>query len=185
MIDLIAASEGGETQFSVLAVPIGELIVGTVAFLIVFGVLAKLLIPKIAKALEEREKAIETGLRQAEAAKEESARAAEEHEQILAEAREEAASIRAAAQSERAQIIEKARAEAQEAADQVVKSSQEQIQAEANRAKRELSNSVGQIATDVAGRIIGESLIDEAKARAVIDNVIAELESAAETAGKS
>lgn len=185
MIDLLASSEGGETQFSVLAVPIGELIVGTIAFLIVFGVLAKVLLPKISKALDEREKAIEDGLRQAETAREESAKAAEEHESILAEAREEAASIRAAAQAERADIIERARSEAQDAADQVVKSSQEQIHAEANRAKRELRSSVGELATDVAGRIIGESLIDEAKARSVIDNVIAELESAAETAGKA
>lgn len=185
MINLIASSEGGEQQFSVLAVPIGELVVGTIAFLIVFVVLAKLLIPKISKALDEREKAIEAGLQQAEAAKEESARAAAEHEELIAEAREEAASIRAAAQAERAQIIDKARVEAQEAADAVVKSSQEQIKAESNRAMRELRTSVGEIATDVAGRIIGESLVDEARARAVIDNVIGELESAAETAGKA
>ena len=43
--------------------PIGELIIGTIAFLIVFFVLGKLLLPKISKALEEREQTIEGGLK--------------------------------------------------------------------------------------------------------------------------
>lgn len=185
MINLLASSEEGGDQFNVLAVPIGELIIGTIAFLIVFGVLAKFLLPKISKALDEREAAIRAGLEQAEEAKAESARMAAANDDELAKAREEAASIKAAAQAERADIIEKARSEAQEAANQVVKSSQEQIEAEANRAMRELRSSVGAIATDVAGRIIGESLIDQSRAQAVIDNVIGELEAAAETAGKA
>ena len=41
MTDLIASGAEGSEQFNVLAVPIGELIIGTVAFLIVFFVLQK------------------------------------------------------------------------------------------------------------------------------------------------
>ena len=44
MTDLIASGAEGSEQFNVLAVPIGELIIGTVAFLIVFFVLGKLLL---------------------------------------------------------------------------------------------------------------------------------------------
>ena len=52
---------------SVLAVPLAELIIGLVAFLIVFGLLAKLALPGIRKALDERTAAIEGGHRAAEA----------------------------------------------------------------------------------------------------------------------
>ena len=76
MTDLIASGAEGSEQFNVLAVPIGELIIGTVAFLIVFFVLGKLLLPKISKALDEREAAIEGGLKAAEKAKEDTARQA-------------------------------------------------------------------------------------------------------------
>ncbi len=167
MTDLIA-SGAESSEFNVLAVPIGELIIGTVAFLIVFFVLGKLLLPKISKALEEREQAIEGGLKKAEEAEAESARLAAQNQDELAKAREEAAGIRAAAQAERADIIEKARSEAQAAA-----------------AGSDLQRNVGAIATDLAGRIVGEVLTDNATAQGVVDRFISELEAASGSNGKA
>lgn len=185
MTDLLASGAEGGESFNVLAVPIGELIIGTVAFLIVFFVLGKLLLPKISKALDEREAAIEGGLKAAEKAKEDSARQAAQNQDELARAREEAAGIRAAAQAERADIIEKARSEAQAAAAAVTASAQAQIEQEKNKAGADLQRNVGAIATDLAGRIVGEVLTDNATAQSVVDRFISELESASGTNGKA
>ncbi len=184
MTDLIASAEGAQ-QFNVLAVPIGELIMGTVAFLIVFFVLGKLLLPKISQALEEREQAIRGGLEKAEKAEAESARLAAQNQDEIAKAREEAAGIRAAAQAERADIIEKARSEAQTAAAAVTESAQKQIEQEKNKAGSDLQRNVGAIATDLAGRIVGEVLTDNATAQSVVDRFISELESASGSNGKA
>ena len=185
MTELIASGAESSEQFNVLAVPIGELIIGTIAFLIVFFVLGKLLLPKISKALEEREQAIEGGLKKAEEAEAESARLAAQNQDELAKAREEAAGIRAAAQAERADIIEKARSEAAAAAAAVTASAQAQIEQEKNKAGTDLQRNVGAIATDLAGRIVGEVLTDNATAQAVVDRFISELESAAGNSGKA
>lgn len=48
--------------------PIPELVIGLIAFVIVFGFLAKKLLPNINKVLEERREAIEGGIEKAEAA---------------------------------------------------------------------------------------------------------------------
>ena len=59
---------------SVLAVPVDELIIGLIAFLIVFGALGKFALPKIKATLDERADAIEGGLQRAEEAQAEASR---------------------------------------------------------------------------------------------------------------
>ena len=177
-----AGAEAG-TEPSVLAVPLPEVIIGTVAFLIVFGVLGKLLLPRIAKALQDREDAIEGGLRRAAEAQAESARLVAAYKEQLAKAREEAAAIRQAAQAERTAIIDEARKEAQAAANQVMATALAQIEAEKAKAVSELRKSVGAMAVDLAGKIVGETLSDDARARAMVDRFINEIEQAAAEAG--
>lgn len=59
---VVASGEGAEEMPSVLAVPIDELIIGIIAFLVVFGGLAKFALPSIKKTLEDRTNAIEGGI---------------------------------------------------------------------------------------------------------------------------
>ncbi len=106
----------------------------------------------------------------------------EEYKAQLAKAREEAAGIRAEAQAEKAGIIEEARKEAQEAARAVSAQATSQIEAEKSKAVSELRKSVGVLATDLAGRIVGESLTDDTRASAVVDRFIAEVEQTAANA---
>ena len=47
-----------------------------------------------------------------------------------------------------------------------------------------LQREVGQLAVELAGRIVGEVLADDAKARAAVDRFIADLERAASEAGR-
>ena len=101
---------------NVLAVPLDELILGIVAFLIVFWLLSKLALPGIRKALDERTATIEGGIERAAAREAEANALYEQYQAQLAEARTEAAQIRAQAQSDKLAMVEEARVEAAEAA---------------------------------------------------------------------
>lgn len=176
---LLAAEEGP----SVLAVPLDELILGIVAFLIVFGALAKFALPGIRKALEERTAAIEGGIARAEAREAEATAMYEQYQAQLAEARTEAAQIRAQAQADKAAMVEEARTEAAEAAAAVTARAEASIAAERASTVASLRREVGTLAVSLAGKVVGESLEDDARARATVDRFIADLEAQAAGAG--
>jgi len=90
-----------------------ELIIGIIAFLIVFGFLGRLLLPRAQKMLQERTEKIEGGLQRAEEAQAEANRVLEQYRQQLADARHEASRLREEAREQGAQIIAEMRAEAQ------------------------------------------------------------------------
>jgi F-type H+-transporting ATPase subunit b len=78
---------------------------------------------------------------------------------------------------------EKAQKEAEAAlaeyeATRIVESAQRQIEAERQQAVTSLRSEVGRLATDLAGRIVGESLEDSARQSRVVDRFLAELEQA-------
>ena len=104
-----AVSAASEEMPSVLAVPVDELIIGLIAFLIVFGALGKFALPKIKATLDERADAIEGGLQRAEEAQAEASRVLEEYKEQLASAREEASAIRTQAQADRSSMVEQER----------------------------------------------------------------------------
>lgn len=171
-----AAGEGSEEMPSVLAVPIEELIIGIIAFLIVFGGLAKFALPGIKKTLAERADAIEGGIERAAKAEAEATALAEQYRQQLAEAREEAAGIRTQAQADRSTIIEEARTEARTAAQAVTAQAEAQLAADRSQATAALTRQIGEIAVDLAGKVVGQSLSDDARVRQTVEDFIADLE---------
>ena len=174
----IAASgaEGAEEMPSVLAVPIDELIIGFIAFLVVFGVLGKLALPKIKATLEERTNTIEGGIKRAEDAQAEAQRALEEYRTLLSQGREEASAIRTQAQADRTAIVEEARNEARVAAQQVTAAAEAQMAAERAQATAVLTRQVGELAVGLAGKVIGQALTDDARVRATVDDFLNDLE---------
>ena len=173
-----AATEAGHETFSPLDVPIDEFILGTIAFFIVFGVLAKFALPAIKRTLDERTDRIEGGMARADAAQAEAEATLHEYQQQLAGAQTEASQIRTEAQAERASIIEAARTDAQREQAAIAERAGAALAADRTQAKAELSREVGRLAHDLAAKIVGESLEDDARAKAVVDRFIAELESA-------
>jgi F-type H+-transporting ATPase subunit b len=153
-----------------------ELIIGIVVFFIVFGVFGYMLLPRIIKTLKEREDAIEGGIHRAEQAQAEAAAMREEYRAQLAEAGRDAARQREAAQEEKAQIIAEAREQAQVEARRILDGAQAQIAAERQQALQSLRAEVGALATDLASRIVGESLADTARQGRMIDRFLAEIE---------
>lgn len=180
-----AGGEGGEEMPSVLSVPIDELIIGIIAFLIVFGGLAKFALPGIKKTLAERADAIEGGIERAAKAEAEATALAEQYREQLAAAREEAAAIRTQAQSDRSAIIEEARSEARAAAQAVTAQAEAQLAADRSQATAALTRQIGEIAVDLAGKVVGQSLSDDARVRQTVEDFIADLERQAADQGSA
>ena len=162
-----------------------ELVLGTICFVVVFGILGKMLLPRIIKTLNEREDAIEGGINRAEQAQAEAAALREEYRAQLAEASREANRQREAAREEGAQIIAEMREQAQAEARRIIEAANAQIAAERQQALSSLRAEVGSLATDLASRIVGESLADTARQGRMIDRFLAELEGSGATTATS
>lgn len=160
--------------------PIPELVIGLIAFLIVFGFLAKKLLPNINKVLEERREAIEGGIEKADAAQTEAQSVLEQYKAQLAEARHEAARMRQEAQEQGAVILQEMREEGQRQRDEIVAAGHAQIEADRKAAASALRQDVGKLATDLAGKLVGESLEDHARQSGTVDRFLDELEAKAE-----
>ncbi len=112
-----------------------ELIIGSVSFLIVFALLARVLMPRISSTLAERTDHIEGGLKRGE---------------------------------------------------RIIASANSQIEADRQQALTALRAEVGSLAVELASRIVGESLADEARQARMVDRFLGELvqEAAPETAAR-
>lgn len=163
-----------------LVPPWPELVIGLIAFVIVFGFLAKKLLPTINKVLEERREAIEGGIEKAEAAQTEAHSVLEQYKAQLAEARHEAARLRQEAQEQGAALIAEMRAEGQRQREEIITAGHAQIEADRKAAASALRQDVGKLATELAGKLVGESLEDHARQSRVIDRFLDELEEKAE-----
>jgi F-type H+-transporting ATPase subunit b len=171
-----------EQQQNPLVPNLTELIVGALTFGIIFYALWKVLIPRLSKMLQQRTEAIEGGLHRAEEAQAEADRTLAEYQEKLAEARHEAARLREEAREQGAQIIAEMREQAQAEARRLVESAHTQIEADRQQALQSLKAEVGGLAVDLAGRVVGESLTDEARQRRVVERFLDELDQQAERA---
>ena len=153
-----------------------ELITGLIAFGIVFGILGKLLLPRAQKMFEERTDAIEGGLKRAEEAQTEAAQLLEQYRAQLADARHDAARLREEAKEQGAQIIAEMRQQGQAEYARLTAAAQAQIEADKQRALASLRTEVGALSVQLASRVVGESLEDEARQRRIVDRFLAQLE---------
>ncbi|MFE2878861.1 F0F1 ATP synthase subunit B [Streptomyces roseus] len=165
-----------------LVPPIPELVIGLIAFVIVFGFLAKKLLPNINKVLDERREQIEGGIEKAEAAQTEAQSVLEQYKAQLAEARHEAARLRQEALEQGTALKEELRAEGQRQREEIIAAGHAQIEADRKAASHALRQDVGKLATDLAGKLVGESLEDVARQSRTIDRFLSELEEKAEAA---
>ncbi|WP_462418376.1 F0F1 ATP synthase subunit B [Kytococcus sp. Marseille-QA3725] len=154
-----------------------ELIFGLIAIGIVYFVASKFFVPAMEKAYAERRDAIEGGMARAEQAEADAKAAQQKYESQLAEARAEANAIREKAREEGDVIRAEKRELADVEANRVLETAQKQIASERQQAQVQLRGEVGRLSTDLAGRIVGESLTDEARQKGLVDRFLTELES--------
>ena len=160
---------------------LSELIVGSIAFGLLLLFLSWKVFPVFEKTFAERRDAIEGGMERAKTAEEEAKETLAQYREQLADARHEAARLRESAREQGAQIIVEMREQAQSEAKRLTEQAQQQIEADKSQALNQLRTEVGTLATTLAGRIVGESLEDDARQRRVVDRFLAELESRADS----
>jgi F-type H+-transporting ATPase subunit b len=165
-----------ESALGPLSPSLAELIIGTIAFLIVFAVLYRVLLPRIQQTLTERTDQIEGGLQRAEEAQREAKQTLEQYQAQLAEARHEASRLRQEAQEEGSRILAELRERGEAERQRLVASAHEQIEADRAQAIQALRTEMGALAVELASRVVGESLDSDARQRRVVDRFLEELE---------
>ncbi|OJU40135.1 MAG: F0F1 ATP synthase subunit B [Microbacterium sp. 69-10] len=147
-------------------------------FLIILIVVWKVALPKLTAMLDERSAAIEGNIAKADEAQKQAEAALDEYTRQLAEARTEAGQIRDAAREDGKKIVAEAKDAASAEANRITTAAHTQIEAERQAAFVSLRNEVGTLAIDLAGGVVGETLTDDARATAVVDRFLADLEKA-------
>jgi F-type H+-transporting ATPase subunit b len=164
--------------------PISEIIVGAITFGILLIVLVKFVFPQMEKTFVARREAIEGGIERAETMQAEAKASLEQYRAQLAEARTEAAQIRDAARADGQQIIEELRAQAQEESARIVARGEEQLASSRQQVLNELRGQIGTLAVELASRVVGESLADDARRSGTVDRFLDNLDGmSAATAG--
>jgi F-type H+-transporting ATPase subunit b len=178
MIRLAEGGEAAEEGPNPLLPHTSEIIFSLVFIVLLTYLFAKFVVPRFEQAYAERTRAIEGGMNEAKQAQAEAKAALEQYNAQLAGARQEAARIREEAREQGAAIVAEMRTQAREEADRITAHARTQIEAERSQAITQLRSEVGAVATSLAGRIVGESLEDEARRRRTVERFLAELEGA-------
>ena len=160
----------------------GELIIGLIAFAVLFFFTWKFVIPSFKKVLDERREKIQGEMERAEATRREADQLQEEYRSQLAGARDEANRIIEEARTTADQLRRDLQAKAEEEAQGIVARAQEEIRAERDRVFQELRAQVGSIAVEIAARVVGQSL-DEKTHQRLIDEYIDQVASGAAANG--
>ena len=169
---LIFAAEGEHNP----VIPIWqELIIGAVAFAFLCWILMKYVFPRMEETFRARVDAIEGGIKRAEVAQAEANELLEQYRAQLSEARTEAARIRDEARADAEGIRQDVLAKAREESDRIIAAGRDQLAAQRESIVRDLRAEVGTLAVDLASKIVGESLADEARSRGTVDRFISEL----------
>ena len=151
-------------------------------FVVILVVVWKVALPRFTKLLDERSAAIEGNIAKADEAQKEAEATLEEYTRQLAEARTEAGEIREAAREDGKRIIAEAKDTASAEATRLTAAAHSQIEAERQTAFVSLRSEVGTLALDLAGGVIGETLSDDARATAVVDRFLADLDASEKAA---
>lgn len=159
-----------------------EFIIGTVVFIIVFGILGRMLLPRIIQTLSEREDAIQGGINRADEAQAEAQAVLAQYRAQLEDAKHEAARMREEAREQGAQIIAEMRERAEAEGRRITESAQAQIEAERQQALISLRSEVGSLAAELASRIVGESLTDHVRQSRMVERFLDGLEASGTSA---
>jgi len=164
-------------------IPNGTFFVEVLIFLAILWFLSKKVVPRITAMLEQRQDTIRQEIEGAEQIRRELAETKAQYAEALAQAHQESAQIRDEAAKVRREMIEAAKEEARAEAEAVTRRAEERREIERRQVLVELRQEVGKLAVDLAGKIVGESLTDEALQRRIIDRFIADLDARGDAAG--
>ena len=178
-----AATPAKTTNF---LIPNGTFIAEMIIFLIILFVIGKYVVPFVNLQLAKRQEAIRLEFQELEDARAKLEATEAEYRDLIANARADAARQREEAREEGAQILADLRAQAQVESERIKQAAHQQIEAKRSRTVEALRAEVGSLAVELAGRVVGESLSDDARQRRVVERFLTEVESrAGEAAGSA
>jgi len=160
-----------------------ELLVGVLAFAVLFFFVWKWVLPRVSALLEERREKIQGDLESAEQTRTQAEQELAEYREQLATARQEANGIIEEARKTAEQVRADIQARAEREAAATVAKAQEEIRSERDRVFQELRGEIGEIAVELAERVVGASL-DAKSHQRLIDEYIDEVASGASGNGK-
>lgn len=162
---------------AILTPDLGLLFWMAIAFLVVFGVLAKFGFPAITKMVEERKQYIDDSLRKAHEANEKLANIQKEGESILQEAREKQAQILKEAAATRDAIVEKAQEKAREEGARLLGEAKAEIESEKQAAISDIRRQVATLSVEIAEKVLRERLSTDKAQMDLIDRMLDEVSS--------
>lgn len=162
---------------AILTPDLGLLFWMMIAFLVVFGVLAKFGFPAITNMVEERKAYIDESLRKAHEANEKLQNIQAEGEKILQEARERQAQILKEAAATRESIVGQAQDKAREEGARIISEARAQIEAEKQSAIREIRTQVATLSVQIAEKILRQNLQGDAQQMQYVDKLLDEVSS--------
>lgn len=171
----LRAAESAEKVNPLLPEPY-DIFWSAVCIVIIGFVFYKFVIPRLTRVLDERSDKIEGGLRRAETAQREAHELLAQYQQQLTEARLEAAHIREEARTQGSQILAQLKSEAQAESDRIVASGHAHLEAQRQQITAELRAELGRTAVDLAEKILGQSVADQATQAATIDRFLDEID---------
>ena len=154
---------------------IGMLFWTSVVFLILMFLLTKYAWKPILNAVKEREASIEEALSSAEEAKRAMAELKSSNEDLLNEARSERDAMLKEARTVKEKMIADAKLKANEDAEKIIATAKESIQHEKMAALTELKNQVAVLSIEIAEKILKDELSSADKQKAIIDNVVKDI----------
>ena len=161
---------------NVLVPHVGEIVIGLIAFGLLCFVLMRSVFPKIELIYAERRDAIEGGLKRAADEQAKAHEAYEKYTAQLAEAQQEAARYREEARADAARIKAEAQAEAQAEVIRIQAAAGDRLAAERASIVADLRREIGGLAVDLAGKLVGRQLANDAEQQRLVDDFIADLD---------
>jgi F-type H+-transporting ATPase subunit b len=155
--------------------PNATFIVELIAFVIILGLLWRYVLPPVQRAMSERQELIRTQLEESRQARERMQKAEEEYRRAVEQNREEIARIREDAHRQAQRVIEEARDHAREEATRVAQRAEQDLAAARERTFNDLRAEIGGLGVELASRIVGEALKQDARQRRLVDRFLAEL----------
>lgn len=180
---LVYAAGTAPEGSAILFPAVYDLIWGGLSFLIVLTLFWKFVLPRMKVVMDERSERIEGGIHRAEEMQRQAQADLDAYRKALAEAREEAAEIRTQAQADRKAIVDEARAEAIVAAAAVTAAAEAAMERDRAQVVGQLTAQVGVLAVDLATKVVGQSLSDDARVRQTVESFVVELETMANAQG--
>jgi F-type H+-transporting ATPase subunit b len=160
--------------FPVLLPDPGLLFWSTLFFLLFWFIMSRVAFKPIAGALKERETDIQNALDEAKRAREEVSNLKAENEKILAQAREERTQILKEAKDMKDEIISEAKERANAEYKRKVESALADIENQKQAAMIDLKNKSGQMAIEIAEKILRKQLAGNAEQEAFVQKLVSE-----------